>query len=74
MAHDSPYATTCVITLLQSLEDEIKHIGLNVKADNVAALKLYQKTGFIPHLEYEEAFFKKRNYYIPRRNIKVGKT
>ncbi|MFX0172264.1 MAG: GNAT family N-acetyltransferase [Candidatus Hodarchaeota archaeon] len=54
------YATTCVITLLQSLEDEVKHIGLNVKADNVAALKLYQKTGFVPHLEYEEAFFKRK--------------
>ncbi|MFX0149256.1 MAG: GNAT family N-acetyltransferase [Candidatus Hodarchaeota archaeon] len=57
------YATTCVITLLQSLEAEIKHIGLNVKVDNIAALKLYQKTGFVPHLEYEEAFFKKKQYF-----------
>jgi predicted GNAT family acetyltransferase len=53
------YATSCVVTLLQSLEDEISHIGLNVKKDNIAALKLYQKTGFVPHSEYEEAFFSK---------------
>lgn len=51
------YATLCVSTLLHSLQKDTKYIGLNVKADNVAAIRLYEKLGFISHTEYEEAFF-----------------
>jgi GNAT superfamily N-acetyltransferase len=50
------YATSCVLTLLKSLDQESDNIGLNVKADNFAAIRLYEKLGFIHHSEYEEAF------------------
>jgi ribosomal protein S18 acetylase RimI-like enzyme len=56
------YATSCVIKLLQSLEKDVHHIGLNVQANNLAGINLYQKTGFIPFSEYEEAYFEKIVY------------
>jgi ribosomal protein S18 acetylase RimI-like enzyme len=34
--------------------EEIDHVGLNVRADNVAAIRAYEAAGFAIHAEYEE--------------------
>ncbi|WP_411681980.1 GNAT family N-acetyltransferase [Clostridium thailandense] len=40
------YAEKVVATLAKSLKEKIKFIGLNVKVDNIAAIKCYKKLGF----------------------------
>ena len=40
------YAQLVTARLCQSLLEKVEHIGLNVKADNAAALACYQKLGF----------------------------
>jgi predicted GNAT family acetyltransferase len=50
-------AKKCVVTLLKTLEPEVDFIGLNVKADNDAAIALYRTVGFTIASSYEEALF-----------------
>jgi predicted GNAT family acetyltransferase len=40
------HATRATARLCQALLDEVDHIGLNVKADNEAAIACYRKLGF----------------------------
>ena len=40
------YGTTVTAKVCKSLLREIDHIGLNVKADNISAIKCYEKLGF----------------------------
>ena len=40
------FAKSATARLCQSLTETVDHIGLNVKADNTAALSLYEKIGF----------------------------
>lgn len=47
-------ARTVTARLCQMLLESVDHIGLNVKADNLAAIKLYQTLGFEVVAPYEE--------------------
>lgn len=47
-------ARTVTAKLCQMLLESVDHIGLNVKADNIAAIKLYQTLGFEVVAPYEE--------------------
>ena len=40
--------------ICQELGHAVDHIGLNVKADNTAAIACYERLGFRPVAEYEE--------------------
>lgn len=42
----SGFAKSVIAGLCQSLLENVEHIGLNVKADNAAAISLYEKLGF----------------------------
>ncbi|MBD3277643.1 MAG: GNAT family N-acetyltransferase [Candidatus Aegiribacteria sp.] len=44
----------------QSLLKDIKHVGLNVKADNRAAVVCYRKLGFEPVADYGEFMFERK--------------
>ncbi len=49
------YATSVTASLCRDIwDDEVKLIGLNVRADNIPAIKAYEKIGFQKHAEYEE--------------------
>lgn len=48
------YAAAVTARLCLELGTTVDHIGLNVKADNVAALACYRRLGFRPVAEYEE--------------------
>ncbi|NHJ20924.1 MAG: GNAT family N-acetyltransferase [Candidatus Lokiarchaeota archaeon] len=52
-------AKKCTARLLKSFNGEIDRIGLNVKKDNITALKLYEDLGFIAQSTYKEAYFEK---------------
>ncbi|MFX0065452.1 MAG: GNAT family N-acetyltransferase [Candidatus Hermodarchaeota archaeon] len=52
-------AKQCITKLLGELVDEVDYIGLNVKADNEPAIKVYKSLGFKTNSEYEEAFFER---------------
>lgn len=52
-------AKKCIVRLLESFNGVIDHIGLNVKKDNLIALKLYEKLGFKVHSTYKEAYFER---------------
>ncbi len=45
--------------LIEDLKSDVDLICLNVKADNVAAIKCYEKLGFVKTHEFEEALFEK---------------
>jgi len=47
-------ATSATARLCQSLTKTVDHIGLNVKADNQAAMSLYEKSGFEKVSRYYE--------------------
>lgn len=47
-------ATTACAKLCQSLLQTVDHIGLNVKADNVSAIRCYEQLGFACIATYEE--------------------
>ncbi|HEY4385166.1 MAG TPA: GNAT family N-acetyltransferase [Ktedonobacteraceae bacterium] len=49
-------STMACTTLCQELLKTVEHIGLNVKADNVAAITVYERLGFEPIEVYEEFF------------------
>ncbi len=40
------FAKSATARLCQSLTESVDHIGLNVKADNTAAMSLYEELGF----------------------------
>ena len=48
------YAAAVTARLCTELQSTVDHIGLNVKADNAAALACYSRLGFRPIAEYEE--------------------
>lgn len=48
------HARTVVARLCMELLRTVEHVGLNVKADNAAALRCYRSLGFEPVAEYEE--------------------
>ena len=50
-------ATAVTSKLVEELVKEKKMVGLNVKADNVAAIRCYEKLGFVKTHDYEEALF-----------------
>ncbi len=50
-------AKKCTFQLLKSFVGEVDRIGLNVKKDNIIALKLYENLGFRVHATYNEAYF-----------------
>ncbi|MFX1536505.1 MAG: GNAT family N-acetyltransferase [Promethearchaeota archaeon] len=52
-------AKQCITKLLRELVDKVDYIGLNVKADNEPAIKVYKRLGFRVNSEYEEAFFER---------------
>jgi ribosomal protein S18 acetylase RimI-like enzyme len=54
------YARRVTAHLCQSLAQRVDHIGLNVKADNAAALACYRRLGFQTIGQYEEFDAKRR--------------
>ncbi|BCJ62636.1 hypothetical protein Jiend_60580 [Micromonospora endophytica] len=48
------FAAAAVARLCALLRTEVDHVGLNVQADNVAAVRLYEGLGFAPVAEYGE--------------------
>jgi ribosomal protein S18 acetylase RimI-like enzyme len=40
--------------ICRSLRAEVDHVGLNVRADNRAAIACYERLGFAPVAPYEE--------------------
>jgi ribosomal protein S18 acetylase RimI-like enzyme len=53
-------ATTAVAALCTQLLESVDHIGLNVKADNTAAVSLYRRLGFTVVAEFVESRFLSR--------------
>jgi ribosomal protein S18 acetylase RimI-like enzyme len=53
-------ATALTASLLKDLRTGSNTIALNVKKDNYAAIKCYQKLGFDVYCEYEESFFTRK--------------
>ncbi|MGC5051736.1 GNAT family N-acetyltransferase [Micromonospora sp. DT48] len=47
-------AAAAVARLCGLLRSEVEHVTLNVKADNVAAVRLYERLGFLRVADYEE--------------------
>lgn len=54
------YAAQVTANTCKSLLGTVKHIGLNVKADNHAAISCYKKLGFEPVATYGEYMVRKR--------------
>jgi ribosomal protein S18 acetylase RimI-like enzyme len=54
------YATQVVAKTCKSLLATVKHIGLNVKADNLAAISCYRKLGFETVAKYGEYMVKRK--------------
>lgn len=48
------YAGSVTASLCRDLWGEIRYVGLNVRSDNVSAIKAYEKIGFQKHSEHEE--------------------
>ena len=48
------YATAILAVLCGRLLEHVDHIGLNVKQDNVPAIRCYERLGFQVHAEYGE--------------------
>ena len=53
------YAGSVTASLVKDLWKDVKYIGLNVRNDNIAAIKAYEKMGFVLHSSHEEIFAKK---------------
>ncbi|MDZ4724130.1 MAG: GNAT family N-acetyltransferase [candidate division Zixibacteria bacterium] len=53
-------ATAVTSALTQELVDEGKLVMLNVKADNQAAIRAYEKLGFVKSHEYYEGIFERK--------------
>jgi ribosomal protein S18 acetylase RimI-like enzyme len=54
------FSKKCIVRLIQSLEEKVKVITLNVKSDNTTAIHLYSKIGFEISYEYYEASFARK--------------
>jgi predicted GNAT family acetyltransferase len=52
------FGTGVTRRLCLELLKQVEHVGLNVKADNVAAISCYEKLGFEIHCTYEEAMIR----------------
>ncbi|MCM1973493.1 GNAT family N-acetyltransferase [Streptomyces sp. G1] len=50
----------CVAALCRRLGETVDHIGLNVRADNATAVRLYRRLGFSEVTEFTEALFTAR--------------
>ncbi|MEV7730254.1 GNAT family N-acetyltransferase [Streptomyces sp. NPDC087917] len=50
-------AEACVAALCRQLGKSVDHIGLNVRADNATAVRLYRKLGFSEVTEFSEGVF-----------------
>ncbi|WP_245730235.1 GNAT family N-acetyltransferase [Micromonospora pallida] len=48
------FGSAVVAALCTRLRDSVDHVALNVRADNVTALRLYERLGFTPVDEYGE--------------------
>lgn len=55
------HARAAVAGLCRELEGTMDHIGLNVKADNTAAIRCYRALGFEPVASYEECLLTLRD-------------
>ncbi|MFI5866558.1 GNAT family N-acetyltransferase [Streptomyces sp. NPDC051546] len=53
-------AGACVAALCRQLGETVDHIGLNVRADNATAVRLYRRLGFSEVAEFTEALFTAR--------------
>ncbi len=53
-------ATATTARLSESLLGRVEHLGLNVKADNVPAIRCYQKLGYEIVASYNEYSLRKR--------------
>ena len=53
------YAGSVTASLVRDLWKDVKYIGLNVRADNVPAIKAYEKMGFVFYSSHEEIRAKK---------------
>lgn len=58
-------ATAATAALCRSLLQTVDLIGLNVHADNVAAIACYRRLGFAVVAEYEEYMLRRANYGEP---------
>ncbi len=54
------YAGSVTASLVMDLWKDVKHIGLNVRADNTPAIKAYEKMGFVFYSSHEEIKASKR--------------
>ena len=54
------HATSVVRALCRAAEPWADHIGLNVKAENIGAIRCYERLGFSIHCEYAEAYAARR--------------
>lgn len=54
------YSHLLISYLISQLEVNVDFIGLNVKADNINAIKLYEHLAFTKCTDYQEAFFEKK--------------
>lgn len=54
------YGGSVTASLVCDLYKDVKYIGLNVKADNIPAIKAYEKMGFIYHSSYEKILVVKK--------------
>jgi len=61
-------ATAAVAALCRKLLDTVDVVSLNVKADNAAAIAVYQRLGFTPIADYDEVAFEARDTpLVPER-------